>query len=700
MRVVSGRFFVPAVCIFASLIGENAAWSQQPASVAQPPVCSAEAVRRGELPGICSIGSDPKEIKLNLTAQTSDVVVAGYKVKLENYNGSYLAPIIEADAGHTVLVHLENKLAVPASPPLAEHEEHHHEGNPTNLHIFHGGVVTPNNSRPKDVELGDGDNVYVHLDAGKGFDYRVPIPDKLDARVLDSYGVIPHPPGLNWYHSHMHGRSARQVGGALSGLLSVGHAKANVLAERDEDKEALRDRTDVLYAMLRDIPLRTATHPEQADGDDAAAWEPEPPAAENASPVRNPCLVKRNDQPQPEDASLRKGFCTASNDPNSKWLFTINGQRFPTIRIEGYRNLLLRMGNLSPNVAYWLELKREGGGDGDVLPLTILNLDGVVPAKPVAPDAAKIPVKAFDVNDLLLMPAARVEFYVRNDTRLHDEEQTYILRTKGLNAGSDRWPEIALAKIVLAPNREKSLVVAALNVPVAIGQQMTMSDTVREKSAAPVELKGCLPDLKPGEHRRIAFAGSSSKWTITTETRRLPDPRPAEPVPEYDFVSDADAVLNSVPFEEYMQSSKVDWEGDKHKHVCINFGEQTRHGQLWVLANDTGSLHNFHIHQMKFRLARREELVARGIRPPDKSHTCTEQPCTEPDYRLFDDRPEPLAEWHDTIPMPEGESVFVIMNFDAKEQVGRFVFHCHILKHEDKGLMAPIEVWRPGPASE
>ena len=35
------------------------------------------------------------------------------------------------------------------------------------------------------------------------------------------------------------------------------------------------------------------------------------------------------------------------------------------------------------------------------------------------------------------------------------------------------------------------------------------------------------------------------------------------------------------------------------------------------------------------------------------------------------------------------------MSYDAKEQLGRFVFHCHILKHEDNGLMAPIEVWNP-----
>jgi FtsP/CotA-like multicopper oxidase with cupredoxin domain len=46
--------------------------------------------------------------------------------------------------------------------------------------------------------------------------------------------------------------------------------------------------------------------------------------------------------------------------------------------------------------------------------------------------------------------------------------------------------------------------------------------------------------------------------------------------------------------------------------------------------------------------------------------------------------------------MPPLSKVFLIMSFDANEQIGRFVFHCHILKHEDNGLMAPIEVWAGG----
>ena len=36
--------------------------------------------------------------------------------------------------------------------------------------------------------------------------------------------------------------------------------------------------------------------------------------------------------------------------------------------------------------------------------------------------------------------------------------------------------------------------------------------------------------------------------------------------------------------------------------------------------------------------------------------------------------------------------VFVKLGFYAREQVGRYVYHCHILEHEDNGMMAPIEV--------
>lgn len=121
-------------------------------------------------------------------------------------------------------------------------------------------------------------------------------------------------------------------------------------------------------------------------------------------------------------------------------------------------------------------------------------------------------------------------------------------------------------------------------------------------------------------------------------------------------------------------------------------------------------MHNFHIHQIKFRLATKRDLEEHKITPPEKSHTCaaptkterckSDPACGDPGYKFYEDGcdtidPDKRPVWHDTIPVPRGAAVFLIMSFDAAQQIGRFVYHCHILKHEDAGLMAPIEVWDP-----
>jgi FtsP/CotA-like multicopper oxidase with cupredoxin domain len=108
----------------------------------------------------------------------------------------------------------------------------------------------------------------------------------LDARVIEGPGVIPPPGGLNWYHSHLHGRSSDQVMGGLSGLLSVGDAKANVIACRPDGgrclddpnaTSALKARTDVRYALLCDIVLRDISALPEAtpNAPKTATWAPE-----------------------------------------------------------------------------------------------------------------------------------------------------------------------------------------------------------------------------------------------------------------------------------------------------------------------------------------------------------------------------------------------------------------------------------------
>jgi FtsP/CotA-like multicopper oxidase with cupredoxin domain len=82
--------------------------------------------------------------------------------------------------------------------------------------------------------------------------------------------------------------------------------------------------------------------------------------------------------------------------------------------------------------------------------------------------------------------------------------------------------------------------------------------------------------------------------------------------------------------------------------------------QHWRIVNQTAELHPFHIHQVHF-LAYAENGV----------------PLTHP-------------AWLDTVNVPYRSSVDVILDFTDPVIKGMSVFHCHLLNHEDKGMMAKI----------
>ena len=80
----------------------------------------------------------------------------------------------------------------------------------------------------------------------------------------------------------------------------------------------------------------------------------------------------------------------------------------------------------------------------------------------------------------------------------------------------------------------------------------------------------------------------------------------------------------------------------------------------WRVMNPTREVHPFHIHQVHF-------LVYRVGENPVK---------------------DPV--WVDTVNVPYGGSVDLVMDFTDPIIRGMSLFHCHLLKHEDKGMMAKI----------
>ena len=88
----------------------------------------------------------------------------------------------------------------------------------------------------------------------------------------------------------------------------------------------------------------------------------------------------------------------------------------------------------------------------------------------------------------------------------------------------------------------------------------------------------------------------------------------------------------------------------------------------WTISNQTAEAHAFHIHQIHFLVT-----AENGI--PD------------PNGALVDTVTVPA--WTGTGPYP---SVTVRMDFRDPNIAGTFVYHCHILDHEDGGMMATIVV--------
>ncbi|MGB8989075.1 MAG: multicopper oxidase domain-containing protein, partial [Candidatus Sulfotelmatobacter sp.] len=82
--------------------------------------------------------------------------------------------------------------------------------------------------------------------------------------------------------------------------------------------------------------------------------------------------------------------------------------------------------------------------------------------------------------------------------------------------------------------------------------------------------------------------------------------------------------------------------------------------QHWRIVNASAELHPFHIHQVHFL-----------------------------DYAQ-NDLPLPDPAWLDTVNVPVAGTVDVILDFTSPVIRGMSVFHCHLLNHEDKGMMAKI----------
>ena len=117
--------------------------------------------------------------------------------------------------------------------------------------------------------------------------------------------------------------------------------------------------------------------------------------------------------------------------------------------------------------------------------------------------------------------------------------------------------------------------------------------------------------------------------------------------------------------------------------------------EIWRLVNLTGDTHPIHVHLESFQVLSRQPAA---VEIPDDGITDTGTSARVWIGReVDDDVPHALDEnelgLKDTVRVNPHEVVDLLVRFDA--YAGRYMYHCHILEHEDHDMMRPFVVMPP-----
>jgi FtsP/CotA-like multicopper oxidase with cupredoxin domain len=469
------------------------------------------------------------------------------------------SPTLYVNPGDTLIVNVKNNLPAPVSANAMKMSTGPADtvcGDPTmdasSVNLHYHGTNTPPTCHADEV-------IHTMINSGQTFTYTVPFPTD-------------EPPGLYWYHPHIHGLSEKAVQGGASGAIIV--------------------------KGVQNIQPKVAG-------------------------LNSRVLVIR-DQPVPQSAM--------TGDPNQipAWDVSLN---YVPILYPSYQPALIKMGakerqfwrvvNASADTIIDLQLKY----DKQVQTLQVVSLDGV----PTGSQDGSRKGKIVNRKDILLPPAARAEFIVVGPS---PNVKSAILSTLSVNTGpdGDLDPTRPLAQIGLVSPDGTSSAAATLN---------------KLEGAAPVSL---MPQVSgaPGPQR---FEGLATAKVTAKRKLYFSEFIPAEGEPTFFITVDG--------------ATPVAFSPDNPPAITTTQGSV----EDWTIENRSGENHEFHIHQIHFL------LLARNGNPVLAGQS-----------QYLDMVNIPF--WKGKGPYP---SVKVRMDFRGPD-IGDFVYHCHILEHEDNGMMAIIRV--------
>ena len=140
-------------------------------------------------------------------------------------------------------------------------------------------------------------------------------------------------------------------------------------------------------------------------------------------------------------------------------------------------------------------------------------------------------------------------------------------------------------------------------------------------------------------------------------------------IPDTLFTADIPEVDPSLPIRKVTMDGHNMMNGKEFAMQRIDMKQVVGQAEYWDVTNtnpkDHGMLHPFHIHGTHFI------VVSRNGQKP---------------------YPNEIGCYKDTIAVAPGETVRLLVKFPLE---GVFMYHCHIIEHEDAGMMAQIEVYDP-----
>jgi len=177
----------------------------------------------------------------------------------------------------------------------------------------------------------------------------------------------------------------------------------------------------------------------------------------------------------------------------------------------------------------------------------------------------------------------------------------------------------------------------------------------------PIELgsgnTGAAGDQYRGE--QLAVLRSSG---AAVPTRRITSPYPVLE----DFSKEPVAKVRQFAFQDSASDGNAFLiNGERFDPRRVNTTVKLGDVEEWRLFNPSQELHQFHIHQTDFQVV------------------------------SINGKPVPFTGYRDNVFIPARGSITIRIPFRDPVMLGKFVYHCHILEHEDGGMMQVIQVVRP-----